>query len=107
MKKLARRGEQAAPLPRIPLREPGVADRRHLSPAQAGLSAQRPLAPDDGVVAEGRERKALRPLPTGARARYRSEYAHCPQRVGAEVACPLSHPARMAAACTEADSVRV
>jgi hypothetical protein len=37
VKKLARRGEQAAPLPHVPLRQPGVADRRRLSPARRGI----------------------------------------------------------------------
>src|SRR5207244_12663528 len=84
-KKSARSEQQPTPPPGVLLRQAGVADRRQPPPAQARLPAQRPLAPDDRVVAKGCECKTLRPPPAGARGAHGSERAPGAQRIGTKV----------------------
>ena len=106
-KKLARRDEQPASDSGESGRPAGVANRGQPQAAQARLTAQRPLAPDDPVVTESGNRQPLRAPPADARGSDRSERPHRAQRIGAEVARSAHHPTGMTAARAEADSVRV
>jgi hypothetical protein len=106
-KKLSRSDEQQIRLPREFLSRSGVAHRLEPSPAYARPPAQCPLASDEHVVAKRGERKSLRSPTASTRGSHGSERAPRAPRIAAELQRPLSHPARMAPARTEPDTVRV
>jgi hypothetical protein len=84
-----------------------VGERRLPAPAQARLSAQSPLAPDDRVVAKSCKRTTLCAPSTVARRAQGAERAQGAQRIGTEVPRTPRHPARVAAAGAEVDAARI
>jgi hypothetical protein len=99
--------KQPVPLPCKLGGDPGVSGRGQPQTMHARQPAQRPLTPDDCVVAKRSERKPFCPLPATARRSHGRERYACAQRIEPEVPRPTNHPARMPSCRTEADPARV